>query len=244
MLKRLKNQALFFGSNTDPGVLHGESEADTVTGPLLDDGRDENFALVGKFDGIAGEVHQDLPQPAAIPFEQMRNIRVDARGQFEPALAGPQRQGFGDAVDGLAEVKRLRLQFEPSGLHPGKIEQVVQQVAVQYRLNNTAAWVDLPSAYIADATTGGTATQETKIDVTLPAGTKAKVKMKSDNGDIFTDFDIKIEPTSQQPVAEGGEGKGKYRLRFDRALMRSINGGGPEMQFTTLNGNIYIRQKK
>ncbi|WP_394646669.1 Calx-beta domain-containing protein [uncultured Sphingomonas sp.] len=50
----------------------------------------------------------------------------------------------------------------------GTSDNAVQQVAVQYRLNDTAAWVDLPSAYIADATTGGAAGQETKIDVTLP----------------------------------------------------------------------------
>lgn len=50
----------------------------------------------------------------------------------------------------------------------GTADNAIQQVAVQYRLNDTAAWVDLPSAYIADATTGGTATQESKIDVTLP----------------------------------------------------------------------------
>jgi endonuclease/exonuclease/phosphatase family metal-dependent hydrolase len=50
----------------------------------------------------------------------------------------------------------------------GTADNAVQQVAVQYRLSDTAAWIDLPSAYIADATTGGTATQESKIDVTLP----------------------------------------------------------------------------
>ncbi|WP_341209731.1 endonuclease/exonuclease/phosphatase [uncultured Sphingomonas sp.] len=50
----------------------------------------------------------------------------------------------------------------------GTSDNATQQVAVQYRLNDTAAWVDLPSAYIADATSGGTATQESTIDVTLP----------------------------------------------------------------------------
>ncbi|KQN89801.1 endonuclease/exonuclease/phosphatase [Sphingomonas sp. Leaf231] len=50
----------------------------------------------------------------------------------------------------------------------GGADNAVQQVAVQYRLSDTAAWIDLPSAYIADATTAGTATQESRIDVTLP----------------------------------------------------------------------------
>jgi hypothetical protein len=33
-------------------------------------------------------------------------------------------------------------------------------------------------------------------------------------------------------------------LRFDRALRGTINGGGPEYQFTTFNGQIYLRKKK
>jgi hypothetical protein len=46
----------------------------------------------------------------------------------------------------------------------------VQQVAVQFRFtpDETGPFTDVPSAYIADATQGGTATQVTPIDVTLP----------------------------------------------------------------------------
>ena len=83
------------------------------------------------------------------------------------------------------------------------------------------------------------------IDVTLPADVKANVKMKSNNGEIFTDFDVHIEPSSRQPVVEGASGRGgRYRVRLDRTISGTINGGGPEMQFTTLNGNIYIRKAK
>jgi len=40
------------------------------------------------------------------------------------------------------------------------------------------------------------------IDVTLPPDVKAKLKMKSDNGDIFTDFDIQMDASSRQPTVE------------------------------------------
>ena len=83
------------------------------------------------------------------------------------------------------------------------------------------------------------------IDVTLPADIKANIKMKSDHGDIFTDFEIAMQPTSRQPtVQDRRESGGKYKLSFDRAFYGTINGGGPELQFTTLNGRIFIRQKK
>ncbi len=33
------------------------------------------------------------------------------------------------------------------------------------------------------------------VNVTLPADTKANLKLKSDNGDVFSDFDIDIDKT-------------------------------------------------
>ena len=82
------------------------------------------------------------------------------------------------------------------------------------------------------------------IDVTLPADIKANVKMKSDHGDIFTDFDITMQPGSRQPaVQDRRESGGRYKLSFDRAFYGTINGGGPELQFTTLNGRIFIRKR-
>ncbi|MEO8126669.1 MAG: DUF4097 family beta strand repeat-containing protein [Bryobacteraceae bacterium] len=82
------------------------------------------------------------------------------------------------------------------------------------------------------------------IDVTLPADAKARVKMKSDHGDVFSDFDITLAPSTGSALEEGTSGKGKYRVRLDKTVYGTINGGGPEMQFTTLNGRIYIRKKK
>lgn len=81
------------------------------------------------------------------------------------------------------------------------------------------------------------------IDVTLPAAIRANVKMKTDNGDIYTDFDIAVTAAQNKPQVDSNPGRGKYRVRFDHGTYGSINGGGPEFQFTTLNGRIYIRKK-
>jgi len=83
------------------------------------------------------------------------------------------------------------------------------------------------------------------IDVTFPADTKARVKLKTDNGDIYTDFDIRLDAGGQKPVIEDGRANhGKYRVRVDHAMYGTINGGGPEFQFQTFNGNVYIRKAK
>ncbi|HEX4808473.1 MAG TPA: hypothetical protein VH325_06065, partial [Bryobacteraceae bacterium] len=83
------------------------------------------------------------------------------------------------------------------------------------------------------------------IDVTLPENLKANVRMKTDNGEIYSDFDVKLDSGAQPVPAESGRRQdGTYHLRFDRALHGTINGGGPEFQFTSFNGQIYIHKKK
>jgi DUF4097 and DUF4098 domain-containing protein YvlB len=83
------------------------------------------------------------------------------------------------------------------------------------------------------------------IDVTLPNNIRANVRMKTDNGDIYSDFDVKLDSgTRFVPSASGHQADGTYHLRLDRTVRGTINGGGPEFQFTSFNGQIYIRKKK
>lgn len=83
------------------------------------------------------------------------------------------------------------------------------------------------------------------VDVTLPANVKANVKMKTDNGEIFSDFDVRLDASSRKPIVEeNSNGRGRYRVRMDHAVTGTINGGGPEVQFTTFNGSIFIRKAR
>jgi DUF4097 and DUF4098 domain-containing protein YvlB len=81
------------------------------------------------------------------------------------------------------------------------------------------------------------------IDVTFPADLKANLSLKSDRGEIFSDFDVQVQASApQQTVEDGREHGGKYRVRIDRTVHATINGGGPELQFNNFNGGIYIRK--
>lgn len=81
------------------------------------------------------------------------------------------------------------------------------------------------------------------IDVTLPAQTRASLRMRTDHGEIFSDFDVKLDPSGSVKSEPERQKDGTYHLRFDRTVRGTINGGGPEYQFTSFQGQIFIRKK-
>jgi len=82
------------------------------------------------------------------------------------------------------------------------------------------------------------------IDVTFPSNVKANVKMKSERGEIYTDYDIQLEKTPQKVEKDSRKEGGKYKISFEKYILGTINGGGPEYQFNTYNGDILIRKAK
>jgi DUF4097 and DUF4098 domain-containing protein YvlB len=81
------------------------------------------------------------------------------------------------------------------------------------------------------------------IDVTFPSALKANVKMRTQEGEIYSDFEIDLKAAPQQQAQDERKKGGKYRISFGEFIFGAINGGGPEFQFETYDGNIYIREK-
>ena len=62
-------------------------------------------------------------------------------------------------------------------------------------------------------------TMNGEIDVTLPATTKGNFRMKTDNGEIFSDFEVKLDRAAPITTSESGKTTdGKFRVRFDRTI--------------------------
>lgn len=79
------------------------------------------------------------------------------------------------------------------------------------------------------------------IDITFPAAMKASFKMKTEQGEIYTGFDMNI--TSSGPVQKKDIKSGTYRVVIDNWKKGDVNGGGPEITMKNYNGDIYIRKK-
>jgi hypothetical protein len=91
-----------------------------------------------------------------------------------------------------------------------------------------------PKASMAFSTLNG------DVRVTLPADTRANLKLKSDNGDVYSDFDIDIDktPSKVDKVTEPG----MYKIKKDDWIFGKINGGGPEMMMKNMQGDIYVKK--
>src|SRR5262249_9446573 len=76
------------------------------------------------------------------------------------------------------------------------------------------------------------------LDITLPSNVKANLKMRTDNGATYSDFDIQLRPTAPTVDDTRNQG-GRFRIQTDRTINGTINGGGPDFDLRTLNGNIY-----
>jgi DUF4097 and DUF4098 domain-containing protein YvlB len=79
------------------------------------------------------------------------------------------------------------------------------------------------------------------IDITFPATLKASIKVKTEQGDIYSGFDVDFK--SSGPVQKKDEKSGVYRVTIDEWKRGDINGGGPEITMKNYNGDVYLRKK-
>ncbi|MEO9482997.1 MAG: DUF4097 family beta strand repeat-containing protein [Ekhidna sp.] len=77
------------------------------------------------------------------------------------------------------------------------------------------------------------------VDVTFPANVKARAKMKSDRGEIFTDFEMTVDRSKPEVKTDGGA----YKVSINSWVFGDINGGGPEFTFKNMHGDIIIRKE-
>jgi hypothetical protein len=82
------------------------------------------------------------------------------------------------------------------------------------------------------------------VDVTLPPSTKANLRLRSDNGDIYSDFEMQLAPSAAPTIQDSRSSNGRYRVSRNRSVVGAINGGGPEFELRTFNSNVYVRKGK
>lgn len=80
------------------------------------------------------------------------------------------------------------------------------------------------------------------IDISFPLDLRANVMARSDNGNVYTDFEIAIDKSKRN--VKTSNKSGVYQVKREKGISGIINGGGAEMTFKTLNGDILIRSNE
>jgi hypothetical protein len=144
---------------------------------------------------------------------------------------------LGTVNDGEVVVENVRGELEVNNVNDKitltNISGSVVANTVNGDVNVTFKAID-PKAPMAFSTLNG------DVNVTLPSDTKANLKLKSDNGDVFSDFDIDIDKTPSK-VDKTTE-PGMYKIKKDDWVYGKINGGGPEMMMKNMQGDIYVKK--
>lgn len=78
------------------------------------------------------------------------------------------------------------------------------------------------------------------IDITLPGNAAVTAKMRSEWGDVYTDFDMEIDRSNRENINADSD---VYKVSVNNWISGRINGGGPEYLFKTLRGDIYVRRR-
>ena len=83
-----------------------------------------------------------------------------------------------------------------------------------------------------------------RIDVTLPASMHATLNVRSDQGDVYLDQGFDFKSPAPSSSTSKSESNGMLKLRMDKTIRGTINGGGVEINIRSFNGNILIHKGK
>jgi hypothetical protein len=219
------------------------SDRQDVAVEARSDGRRQNAA--GAPDAPAGL--RRLVQPAGFVVEESDNvIRISS--------------GFGrDPVDFIVQVPlRTNLKLRVINGGPLTVDGVDGDIEAD-NINGSITLTNVAGSVVAHSTNGEVKASLTRVadgkamafttvngnvDVTLPASAGGNLSLRSMHGEVYTDFDLQLTPPSASPVVRDGRPGGRYRIEIDRAIYGTLNGGGPDFELRTLNGNVYVRRRQ
>lgn len=255
-----------------PAVI-GQEPADRVTVPLSDPSRPAviDVSLVQGSITVRGANRKDVLVVARPETDRPgRRFDPDASGLRRiPQAAGFRISEEGNRVKIGSESPNRSITFEIeaptrsnlklSTVNGGEI--VVDNIEGELDIHNTNGGITLTNvggSVNAGTTNGSVRATMTRVDaeramaftslngtvdVTLPATTKANLRLRSDNGDVYSDFDVQLAASSPV-VQESRSRNGRYRISRNRSIVGAINGGGPEFELRTFNSNVYVRRGK
>jgi hypothetical protein len=213
-------------------VVRGENRKDVLVTSSSSDGNRRERPIPPGFQRVssAGVTITEENNRMQISAASNRRTRLEIRVPTRVNLTLSGHNGSGievDNVEGDIEADHHNASIQMSNVggsvvadtHNGDIRVVLTRITG-----------DKPMSFIS---WNGT------VDVTLPATAKANLKLRSNQGDIFTQFEMQLRPGA----APQSRTDGRTRIiDANQSVYGAINGGGPEFELRTWNGDIFVRK--
>jgi hypothetical protein len=237
-----------------------------------------------------------LSQPSGLRVVEENNVMTVSSGRFMggedltvdvPARTNLNLSAFNDeisveGVDGELEVTSVNGEINLRNVSGAVVAHATNG---EVRVSLTRVTPDKPMSFTS---------LNGDVDVTLPASLRANFKLRSDRGEVYTDFDVQIQQQRPTPAPSRGSAapplpppgsaaapqppqpplpplpplppnadadavrareranqarerqnrERRNRVEVDTAIYGSINGGGPEIELRTFNGDVFLRRGK
>ena len=213
-------------------VVRGENRKDVLVTSSSSDGNRRGRPVPPGFQRVSSagvtitEENNRMQISAASNRQTRLEIRVPTRVNL--TLSGHNGSGIEvDNVEGDIEADHHNASIQMSNVggsvvadtHNGDIRVVLTRITG-----------DKPMSFIS---WNGT------VDVTLPATAKANLKLRSNQGDIYTQFEL--QPRAGAAPQARTDGRTRV-IDANQSVYHAINGGGPEFELRTWNGDIFVRK--
>jgi hypothetical protein len=238
---------------SDPSRI-GKVEVELLSGSITVRGEDRRDVAVVIRTAAPGRASAERGVPPGMRrLTQMPGFTISEERNEIKIESASMRNGGGALELRVPQRANLKLGSVNGGTIT--VENVDGELEIE-NVNGAVSLTNVAGSVVANSVNGGVTAKLTrvtadkamaftsfngKVDVTLPPTLKANLKMRSDQGDIFTDFDVQLRQGGDKPTSTPRR-SGGTRIEVNRAIYGSVNGGGPEIELRTFNGTIYLRK--
>jgi hypothetical protein len=223
-------------------------KANVMTGNIIVRGSNGRVVVVTTSRAARSENEKPLPDgmhrismPGGLRAEQEGNtIRISTditRGPSDLTLDVPYGSSLDlHSVSGNVSVEGVQGEVDVNAVSGNVVLRHLSGVGVVNTINGkiTANFDRINSAKpMAFSSMNG------DIDLTLPTDARASLSIQSFHGDVFTNLELKMEPSAPPTEVRSAGG---HKIEMDRTLKATLNGGGAPIQIHSFNGSIYLRK--
>ncbi|MBT8101129.1 MAG: hypothetical protein KJO82_15345, partial [Gammaproteobacteria bacterium] len=198
----------------------GEQRDDAQFEIMVADGRRKIVTPSGtqslKGGGYTLEVEEDDNEISVDTDWRTNKVDVKARIPLEADL-------YLDTInDGEIIVNNIRGNLELQNTNGPITAKNISGSVIAESINDT---IDVSFSRIDDVSATSFESINGDLILTVPANAGVRLFLDTAQGEIFSDFEVDVEPT--KPTIERNEGRSGVEVRIESVIIANINGGGP-----------------